>query len=40
MESSFLALAQRLPRERAGDLVEELVAFVKSELFVRREVRP
>ncbi|HEY4158846.1 MAG TPA: hypothetical protein VGM29_12145, partial [Polyangiaceae bacterium] len=40
VERSFIDLSRALPRERAGDLVEQVVAFVKSELFVKREVRP
>jgi hypothetical protein len=40
VERSFIDLSRALPSERAGDLVEQVVAFVKSELFVKREVRP
>jgi hypothetical protein len=39
-ERAFVELVRGLPRERAGDLVEEVVAFVKSDSFVKREVRP
>jgi hypothetical protein len=39
VERSYLALYDTLPDERSGNLVEELVFFVTSDLFVKREVR-
>jgi len=39
-ERAFLSLEQAEPEGAAGSLVEELVAFVKSDLFVEREVMP
>jgi hypothetical protein len=40
VESEIVALAHRLTPERRGNLLEALVAFVASDLFVEREVRP
>ena len=39
VERSYLELRDVLPREQSGNLVEELVLYAKSDLFVRREVR-
>ena len=39
VEKSFLELREELEPEQRGNLVEELVAFVSSDLFVLREVR-
>lgn len=38
-EAEFLALRVDLDEKQAGNLIEELVLFVESELFVHREVR-
>ncbi len=40
VESSLLALTRVLPLDRRDNLFEALVAFVRSDLFVQREVRP
>jgi hypothetical protein len=40
VEQSYLALRDALSDERRGNLVEELVVYAKSDLFVEREVRP
>ena len=40
IESEILAFAHRLPPERQGNLFEALVAYVASDLFIEREVRP
>jgi len=39
IEKEFLALRGELSPALAGSLVEELVLFIKSDLFIRREVR-
>jgi hypothetical protein len=39
VEASYLELRKALPAELSGNLVEELVLYAKSDLFVRREVR-
>ncbi|HVR19612.1 MAG TPA: DUF1592 domain-containing protein [Polyangiaceae bacterium] len=39
VERSYLELRDALSDERSGNLVEELVVYVASELFVKREVR-
>lgn len=38
VEASFLELRDELDEERRGSVIEELVTFVKSDLFVEREV--
>jgi hypothetical protein len=38
VEASFIELRRDLDEELRGNLIEELVAFVKSDLFVEREV--
>ncbi len=38
VEASFLELRDELDDERRGSVIEELVSFVKSDLFVEREV--
>jgi hypothetical protein len=40
VESEIVALAHRLAPERQGNLFEALVAYVASDLFIEREVRP
>jgi hypothetical protein len=40
VEVELVDLAHRLPSERRGNLFEALVAFVASDLFIEREVRP
>jgi hypothetical protein len=39
-ERAFMAIEQEAPQGQAGSLIEELLAFVKSELFVKRQVLP
>ena len=39
VERSYLELRDALPDEQRGNLVEELVVYAKSDLFVKREVR-
>lgn len=39
VEASFLEVLEDLPDARAGNLVEELVVYIQSDLFVKREVR-
>jgi hypothetical protein len=39
IERSYLELRKTLPADLSGNLVEELVLYTKSDLFVRREVR-
>jgi hypothetical protein len=38
VEASFLELRDDLDEERRGSVIEELVSFVKSDLFVQREI--
>lgn len=40
VESELLALTGALPPARRDNLFEALVAFIRSDLFIRREVRP
>ncbi len=40
VESEIVAFLHRLPPERQGNLFEALVAFVASDLFIEREIRP
>jgi hypothetical protein len=40
VEQSFLELRRALPPELRGNLIEELVRFVRSDLFVERAVAP
>ena len=40
VERGFLALHAALPPELSGSVIEELVLYARSELFVKREVRP
>jgi hypothetical protein len=39
VESSFLSIRERLPIARRDNLFEALIAYVRSDLFVEREVR-
>ena len=40
VEASFLELRDDLDDEQRGNVIDELVAFVKSDLFVERQVPP
>lgn len=40
VESELLALSRALPSKLGGDLFEGLIAYLRSDLFIKREVRP